>query len=380
MKPPESFLKVIRREPTPVTAIDLKTLSEVYDEREIYLSIYVGDYDPSIRHIRKRLSTIMDAVEGKVEENLIESVEMAKEYIYGRPLPRERGRAIFVSAEESLLHVYPLAVEVEPMVVLDTSPFLLPLAKLRDDYEDYAVLYVDSSTAYLYMVRSDIVEKISHLKTYLKNRHKKGGMSQMRFNRLRRESIEHFFNKVVQDLKEELSGVDIRGILILGPGEAKKALYKELPGQLKEKVIDLLDTESDLKEEEIIRMGDERALEDEVKRSEASVEELKEAVLKGVPSAYGPEEVRDALLEGRVRKLVILKDLTIPGWICERCQWIEVRRRPPKKCPRCGGPPSVVDVVEELYELAMRTGSEVEFVSEAPFLEGLGGLGALLRY
>lgn len=380
MKPPESFLKVVRREPTPVSDIDLKALSEIYQEREMYLSIYIGDYETSIRHVRRRLSTIMGAVKGVVRENLEKSVEMVEEHIFRKHLPGERGRVLFVSAAEDFLHVYPLAVEVEPLVVLDTSPFLLPLAKLRDDYEDYAVLHVDSESAYLYLVRSDIVEKLSHLKTHLKNRHKKGGMSQMRFNRLRRESIEHFLDKVVEDFKGELSGQNIRGILILGPGEAKKALYEKLPKEMKEKVIDIQDTESELKVEDIVRIGDERALEDEVKSSEASAEELKEAILKGAPSAYGPEEVRDALFEGRVWKLVILKDLSIPGWICERCQWIEVRRKPPERCPRCGGPTSVVDVVEELYELAMRTGAELEFVAESPFLEGIGGLGCILRY
>lgn len=380
MKPPENFLKVVKREPAAVTDIDLKTLSEIYHEREMYLSIYMGDYDASIKHIRRRLTTIMGAVDGEVRENLQKSTGMAEEHIFRKPLPGERGRAVFVSAREGFLHVYPLAVELEPMVVLDTSPFLLPLAKLRDDYEDYAVLYVDSESAYLYLIRTDVVVKLSHLKTYLKNRHKKGGMSQMRFNRLRRESIEHFLDKVVEDLRGELSGADIRGILILGPGEAKKALYDRLPMQLKDMVIDLLDTVKDLGEKDIVKIGDERALEEEKRRSEASVEELREAILKGSPSAYGPEEVRDALFEGRVRKLVMLKDLSIPGWICERCQWIEVKKRPPQKCPRCGGTPSIVDVVEELYELAMRTGAEVEFVTESPSLEALGGIGALLRY
>ncbi|HNT73359.1 MAG TPA: hypothetical protein PKK92_09915, partial [Methanothrix sp.] len=69
-----------------------------------------------------------------------------------------------------------------------------------------------------------------------------------------------------------------------------------------------------------------------------------------------------------------------PGWICERCQALEARRRPPPACPNCGGPTSAVDVVEELYELALRTGAEVEFVEEDSCLASGEGVGALLRY
>jgi peptide chain release factor subunit 1 len=39
-----------------------------------------------------------------------------------------------------------------------------------------------------------------------------------------------------------------------------------------------------------------------------------------------------------------------------------------------------VNVLEELYELAQRTGAEVEFVEEDEFLQSIGGVGAILRY
>ena len=51
-----------------------------------------------------------------------------------------------------------------------------------------------------------------------------------------------------------------------------------------------------------------------------------------------------------------------------------------EKCPFCGAPTSGVDVVEELYELAQRTGADVDFVEESDFLTSIGGIGAILRY
>ncbi len=109
-------------------------------------------------------------------------------------------------------------------------------------------------------------------------------------------------------------------------------------------------------------------------------EELRAEILKGGLAVRGVEATRDALSAGRVSVLVLLKDASIPGWICERCQALEARRRPPEVCPSCGGPASPVDVVEELYELAVRTGAEVEFVEEDACLASSEGVGALLRY
>jgi len=58
-------------------------------------------------------------------------------------------------------------------------------------------------------------------------------------------------------------------------------------------------------------------------------EELRAEILKGGLAVRGVEATRDALSAGRVSVLVLLKDASIPGWICERCQALEARRRPP---------------------------------------------------
>ena len=52
----------------------------------------------------------------------------------------------------------------------------------------------------------------------------------------------------------------------------------------------------------------------------------------------------------------------------------------PEVCTQCGSRTSQVNVLEELYELAQRTGAGVEFVDEDEFLQSIGGVGAILRY
>jgi len=185
---------------------------------------------------------------------------------------------------------------------------------------------------------------------------------------------------VVEDVQESCSRHKTRGLVVAGPGDAKNQFIEMLPSEMGKKVLGLVDLSIDTPRKEIVEVGDEIALEDERARSRKRAEDLRAEILKGGLAVQGVEATRDALSQGRVNVLVLLKKASIPGWICERCQILEARKKPPETCPTCGGPTSTVNVVEELYELAERTGAEVEFVEEDACLASSEGVGALLRY
>ncbi|MGA1873299.1 MAG: Vms1/Ankzf1 family peptidyl-tRNA hydrolase [Thermoplasmatota archaeon] len=385
MKPSRELLTFTGNVLVPVSDVDVRGLSEIYDESDIYLSVYVptaSREDEAINetYLNSRIRAVEKALEGDLLRKFDATLEMAREHIFGSSIPGEKGRVIFASEPLGFLHVYRLGVVPERKLVLDTSPFLLPLAKLRDDYEDYAILIMDSQQARLYSVRSNILEMEGSDSIDLMNRHKKGGMSQMRFNRLRRGAISAFISELVEDLRRIEGFGSIRGIVIAGPGEAKKQLLEELPPEISKIVLGVVDISIDAPLGELLEAGERITLSNERSEERGNVEALRDAIMRSRPAAYGARQVRDALNGGRVNILLILRDASIPGWICERCQNIVEKAAPPKICPFCGGPTSGVDVVEELYELALRTGSEVEFVTDSDFLESIGGIAALLRY
>ncbi|MBN1389459.1 MAG: hypothetical protein JXA22_02340 [Candidatus Thermoplasmatota archaeon] len=385
MKPNAEQLRSVNEELIPVTEIDVRSLSEIYEETDVYLSIYLptaSREDDAFNgtYLEGRIRAIRKAMDGELLHKFERTLEMAMDHIDRAPVHGEKGRIIFACEPLGFLHVYRIGVTPERKLVLDTSPFLLPLAILRDDYEDYAILLMDSKEAKLYSVRSNIVNVEGSDSIDLMNRHKKGGMSQMRFNRLRRGAISSFISELVEDLRGLEGLTDIRGIVIAGPGEAKKQLLEEIPSDLGDKVLDVVDISMDTPLGELLELGHEITLDNERTEEKNNMELLKTAIMKSHPSAYGALQVRDALNEGRVNHLLILRDASIPGWICERCQNLQERTPPPDTCPLCGGPTSPVDVVEELYELAQRTGADVEFVFDSEFLSSLGGIAALLRY
>ena len=122
-------------------------------------------------------------------------------------------------------------------------------------------------------------------------------------------------------------------------------------------------------------MGDDVTQQDNSGKDAAA--ELKAAILKGMPAAYGFEEVKEALEQGRVKTLV-LNNFQIPGMVCQSCRLIpEIQQ---SSCPSCGGHMSEENIAEQFYELAQRTGAEVALVEDDAFLESIGGMGAMLRY
>ncbi|MGA1822134.1 MAG: Vms1/Ankzf1 family peptidyl-tRNA hydrolase [Thermoplasmatota archaeon] len=385
MEPEDEFRKVTPDRMIPVSEIDIKGLAEIYDERDVYLSIYLPsssreEVDRNSSYLASRFRAIGKAIPEGLRDDFQKSWEVAMEHADNAPVQHEKGRILFVSSPLSFVHVYRIGVEPERMAVLDTSPFLLPLAKLRDDFLDYGILLMDSQQARFFMIESDRIELVDRSKIDLMNKHKKGGMSQRRFNRLRRGAINSFVKDVLEDLRGIPDLDSLRGIVIAGPGEAKKKLMEDLPVEIASKVFGVVDLDMDISAGDLVRIGNELAVKDEFKKSTALAETLRAAVMKGEPAAYGVMDIRNALNEGRVDSLIILDNASVPGWICERCQNIQERSKPPEKCPLCGGPTSIVDVIEELYELAQRTGANVEFIDEHAFLESIGGIGAILRY
>jgi peptide chain release factor subunit 1 len=369
-----------------VQEIDIRALSEIYDERDVYLSLYLPtaskqDLRDNELFILSRTKEIAKALDRELKGEFEKTLENISPYMASDPFPGERGRIIYASSMIGMLHVYRLPITpTQRKMVLDTSPYILPLSKLRDDHLEYGMLVMDSQSARFIVISSDQCTIVNESNIDLMNKHKKGGMSQARFNRLRMGAIHQFIMDVLGDMERFGHLDELRGLVIAGPGEAKKMLLSELPNSIKDKVMGVLDIDVDTNCSELVALGNELASKDETMRGIEALKDLRSAIMRGDPSAYGTIELIDALAEGRVDRLIVLKDVSIPGWICERCQRISPEVGPPKECPACGGPTSKVNVVEELVELAHRTRSEMEFVKVSPFLSSLGGIGAVLRY
>ncbi|NPV62774.1 MAG: hypothetical protein HPY61_09130 [Methanotrichaceae archaeon] len=362
---------------TPTSEIDLRALADMQDENDAFLTIYINiiERDQQL-FASSKLRAMQKALPASQKESFSKTLELVQPQLAASPLKGEKGRVIFASADHELLHAYRLTVEPVPLLVWDSSPFLLPMASLRENYADYWLLLIDSREARLFLVRSDLVEERERATIDLMNKHKKGGWSQMRFNRLRRGAIDSFFSQVADDLAGLEDQQQIKGLVVAGPGDAKAHFVELLSSSLREKLLGLVDSPMQIQPAELARLGDELARNEERERSKELAESLKENILKGRPAAYGPVEVKKALEEGRVNHLLVSSGFALPGMICMSCHQ---EHQKGEACPSCGGEMAALRL-EEMYDQAERTGAEVVLVEDDEFLESIGHVGAILRY
>jgi peptide chain release factor subunit 1 len=241
-----------------------------------------------------------------------------------------------------------------------------------DEWESFTLILVSTNSAKIYSVSLGRVEDSKQLSKDIMNKHKKGGCSQARFNRVRRGAIHAFLKEVVEELQEKADDQ----LIIAGPGTAKNQLIEMLPKELQDKIVDVIDISID-DENKALKESIHLISEKEQRQSREAVKHLKQEILKDGLAVYGPEETLQAVKNGQVELLIIEKDFKLRGWICERCQVVGEGIQ--LNCPHCGNKTSDVDVLEEILEFAERTDAEIEFTDDEE-IKNLDHIGAILRY
>jgi len=280
--------------------------------------------------------------------------------------------AVFASYKQNFLEYINLDVNIDNLLIVDSSPYIRPLAKIIDEWESFTLILIDSNSARIYSISLGEIDNVKKLSSEIMNKHKKGGMSQARFNRLRKGSINNFLTEVIDALKKRVE----KQIIIAGPGLTKKKFYEMLPKILFDKVVDLIDININ-NEKELLKESFYIISRKEKRESYEAVKQLKQEILKEGLAVYGVKETLNAVKNGQVELLIIEKNYKLNGWICENCQIVEEGKK--RLCPYCSKKTSEVDVLEEIIEFAERTDANIEFTDEKEIAD-LGHVGAILRY
>ena len=362
---------------------DIRELSEVYDRenRDSFISLYLDIDRPDSKFVERRKNTCESVLKGNKElsENFEKSIQMVEEYLNENDREKgQQGLAIFASNINNFFKVYKLGMPLENLLIVDTSPYIRPLARLVDEYEPFGLILLDSHRVKIYIVYSGIVGYQKEKPIDIINKHKKGGMSQARFQRLRKGAIDHFLKDISDDVEKLFLKEQVVRIIIAGPGNAKTMFNNILSPNIKSKVIDIIDMDFDEAEGRLISKAKKIALQDEKETSEKNMNILMDEILKNGLAVHGFRDTMDAAVNGQVELLFINKGYQIRGWICEKCQIVDSGVK--DKCPYCGSRTSEVDVIEEIIEFAQRTDTTIEFVEDDLRLAKLGGVGGLLRF
>ncbi|KPV65259.1 MAG: Peptide chain release factor subunit 1 [Candidatus Bathyarchaeota archaeon BA1] len=283
------------------------------------------------------------------------------------------------------------------------------LQDLLKERETYGIMVIDSSATTFALLQGRRLEIIEEITSGVPGKHRAGGQSARRFERLREAHLLSYYKRIGEHANDIFLPIEnLKGIMIGGPGPTKYDFEKgdHLHYQLKDRIIATIDTAyvSEQGVEEVV----ERA--PEVLRRVRYVEEkriiqefLYEIGHDTGLATYGESEVKRALEMGAVKTLLLSEGLDVARVTvkCDACDYTKHETMKSqallryeqslsgKPCPKCTAPAlciaEVKELIEDLAELAEHVGASVEIISteteEGQMLKNsFGGIAATLRF
>jgi peptide chain release factor subunit 1 len=257
------------------------------------------------------------------------------------------------------------------------------------------------------LLHGDKIEVLAQTGSGVAGKHRQGGQSAKRFQKLREMELTYYYNRVAETSREYFIDIyPVKGLIISGPGPTKEEFINGnyLEYRLQNMIISTIDCsyagaegirEAFAKSADILssfRMVEEKKMVEDLFRHINSHSGL---------GVYGLKDIIDLLQNNVVDTLIITDDTNLHKveGKCRRCQNLqeEIVERvdviPTKTkfttnpCPGCNAmevEANERDIVDYLSLIAAKTGTRIEVISGSAeygnMLASLGKVGAILRY
>lgn len=382
-------------------------------------------YIPSDRQIsdvigtlRTEYGTATNIKSKSTRKNVMDAIQTVIQRLKIIPKPPPNGLAVFAGAipkgapgsEKMEIYLIEPPEPVNVYIYQCASEFWLdPLREMLSPKSSYGLISIDRSQSAWALLKGTNLHIMKTLKSGIMGKHRAGGQSQRRFERLIEQAAHEFLTKsseLTRELFEEIP--DLNGIIIGGPGFTKAVFAEKgyLTSPLKDKILAVLDTA--YAGEEGIRALVEKS--EDILRNQRLVKEkrlvqqfLSELARDTGRVTYGEKQVREALDRGAVDTILISEgiDYERATITCSSCGYSSEKTLKPdsisefenqlaeQQCPNCHnqslGIDKAQDIIEEFNELAQETGSTLEIISPETeegkqLLNAFRGFAAILRW
>jgi peptide chain release factor subunit 1 len=283
------------------------------------------------------------------------------------------------------------------------------LKDMMKDDKVIGILSLDTQEAGFGILTGDRWEVVESLTSGVAGKHRQGGQSARRFERLRDNELNEYYHRVADyGQKIFIDEYNVKGIIIGGPGPTKDGFLKEeyLDYRLQNNVIAVLDASYSGSEgvREIIDKVNEQGIMADYRLMEEKkiIKNFMSEVYTGKGlGIYGIFDVINSVKNGYADLVLVTDDITFIRLEikCNKCQHIQEKFLERNElmslkqelisnpCPNCGSQDLESleqDIIEYLEELSIMVGSRLEVISgkteEGAQLASLGKLGAILRF
>jgi peptide chain release factor subunit 1 len=321
-------------------------------------------------------------------------------------LPREGGGP----PGSEIVKIY----EIDPPKDLTTSLYRCDdhfhtdiLKDMLQDDNIIGLLAIDAKDAGWGLLHGDKLEVLKQTGSGVAGKHRQGGQSAKRFQKLREMELQYYFNRVAEITREYFIDIyQVKGLIVSGPGPTKEEFVNKeyLEYRLQNNIIATIDAsysgaegirEAFAKCSDILsnfRMVEEKKI----------IEKLFQEINTNTGlGSYGLKEVIEMLKKNIAGMIIISDDINTSRIekTCKRCsnveeELIEQGKRIAKKtemksqaCSECKAMDSEItdqDLIDYIALISSQTGTKVEVVSgkteHGVMLGSLGKIAAILRY
>lgn len=288
------------------------------------------------------------------------------------------GICVFVSSGLGLFESHPLPVPFKTQIVVAPGPFLLPLARVSDEYEHYLVALVDTESARILEIAGSTILREEALWTEVPGRHSQGGWSQMRYQRHIEDHRDRHHRETADRLTRWVDEARVDSVLLAGQDRILANFQEFLPERLRRRIQGVLSMDIRTPQDEIQWRCQQLLQREKEASHRALVLDLLESVLTDGSAVVGVKGTVRSLNEGKLGRLVASRDFASTGALCAGCEMLHWEET--SQCPYCGGSALPVPLEQELINAALRKGADAVTVVGDPDLERHGDVGGFLRY
>jgi len=284
-----------------------------------------------------------------------------------------------------------------------------PLYEMLRKEETYGIIVIDTKDATFALLKGKRLEILKEITSGVAGKHRAGGQSARRFERLREAHLIEFYTRVGNTANTLFLDVpNLKGVILAGPAGTKDEFRKGeyLHYELDAKILATIDTAYTGLEgakEVVDRSGD---LLKNVRFTEER--KLVQEFLYNVGhdtglATYGEREVMQALREQNVKRLLVSEGLNrVKVKIrCSGCGYEEEKIMDEnevayfeqslfeQRCPKCGNNTLLSvekrDFIEILADMAEAAKADFEVISQESeegimLIKGFGGIAAILKF
>lgn len=395
-----------------------KTLKELENKKgrgTELVSVYIPpekQISDVAKHMRDELGQSSNIKSKQTKKNVQSAIEVIIQRLKLFPKPPEKGLVMFVGmiprggpgTEKMETYVFQPPEPVQTYTYhCDSQFYIEPLRQIIEYKEVYGVVVLDRKESTIATLRGKRVDIVKHLTSGVPGKHKAGGQSQRRFDRVIELAAHEFLKRIGSYVDEAFLPLkdELKGVLVGGPGHTKNDFVEgdHLNYEINDKIINIVDTSytGDFGIREVIDESADTLEEMDIMKEKKLMKKfLTGLISENGLSSYGEKEIRTNLQMGAVETLLISenlksKRLTYECAACGNMMQKTLRQHQKQEEERCSNCNEVMKVAkeqetaEELIELAEEVNTHVEVISveteEGTQLDkAFGGIAGILRY